>query len=670
MDNTPAWERSLDDGGGWERACDSESDFSDDDPDWSPSCEEAGRLLIEFLLDLHYRWFSARSLCVILYWARLSGAAVGSWGMRPDAQSGHYQRHIDQKLKVSSRRNSMFKLPLPLYSKHSRGRIIRDVSVQVPHEVLDAEARADMCYPDTLARAVRERSLPPAYYDGGGADDVGAAALYTDGVQFSKKDSVLGIWIYNVLLGTRHLCVPLRKSWLCRCGCRGWCTLVVVFEFLAWSLDCAKRGVFPEDGFRGVVLTGERLAQAGSATLTKFTTLFTKGDWASFAHDFGLPSWASNVNPCCWCMCTREDWYDLIDAIANLIDDLPWPTFTTQDYKDAIEACENYVHINDLACHNRLIAHLHFDQRRSHESSMGRCLKSHLPEFGLLAGDRLEPSREVPDVHKFDAQRNYPFIAVFWRRSRETATRHRNPFLLFASVCSMVPDMLHVVFLGIAQNYLGASLWVIIDANVWRFPHLTRDEFEVRSVGRLRDELMTWYASRRRVLHRLEGTTELDDLALSMLGSSDAPLFKAKGAETKCVLPWVISLLEKHMALLPPRARMLHTAGTSLMDVIRVQTDGGPVLSGPECARMFASGLEHVRSAFLGGVQAVPKHHAFLHILKLAPRMGNPNMFACWEDESMNRQLASVAAAAYATVWEARIIEHMNNLSRKSGADS
>ena len=234
----------------------------------------------------------------------------------------------------------------------------------------------------------------------------------------------------------------------------------------------------------------------------------------------------------------------------------------------------------------------------------------------------------------------------------------------------MVPDMLHVVFLGIAQNYLGVSLWVIIDANVWGLPHLTRDEFEVRSVGRLRDELMTWYASRRRVLHRLEGTTELGDLALSMLGSSDAPLFKAKGAETKCVLPWVISLLEKHMALLPPRARMLHTAGTSLMDVIRVQTDGGPVLSGPECALMFASGLSHVRSAFLGGVQPVPKHHAFIHILKLAARMGNPKMFACWEDESMNRQLASVAAAAYFTVWEARIIEHMNNLSRKSGADS
>jgi len=665
----PLWEQSLDAGGGWEgEVRDSDSDFSDDDPTWVPSHEEAGRLLIDFLLDLHFRGFSARSLCVILYWARLAGASVGTWGMRPDAQSGHFQRHIDQKLGVRSRRQSMFKLPLPMYQKHLHGRTIREVPVQVPHEVLDAEARADIYGRDTLARAQREGSLPPAYYESGGGDGVGAAALYTDGVQFQKKDSVLGLWIYNVLDGTRHLCVPLRKSWLCRCGCRGWCTLVVAFEFLRWSLECAKNGVFPETGFRGVALTGHRLAQAGTQMVTKFVVLFIKGDWASFAHDFGLPSWATSLSPCCWCMCTRADWFSAIAGMESVLDELPWPTFTAQDYRDAVEACENSIRIDSVALHTRVIANLHFDQRRTSESIMGRCLKSALPDLGLQVGDRLEQSREVPDVHKFDEQRNYPFVAVFWRRSRETAARHSNPFLHFASPSAMVPDMLHVVFLGIAQAYIAAALWLLIDANVWGITHFTRDEFEVRSVDRLRHDLLLWYASRRPVANRLEGTTELDDISLSMLGTTTSPLFKAKGAETKGVLPFVIGLLERNMAMLPPRAQDLLVAGTSLMDVIRVQTEGGPVLSIPECERMFVSGVRHVRAAFRGGVHPVPKHHAFLHILHLAPEKGNPRMFACWEDESMNRQLAGVAAAAYSTVWEARIIEHMNNLSRKARA--
>ena len=54
-----------------------------------------------------------------------------------------------------------------------------------------------------------------------------------------------------------------------------------------------------------------------------------------------------------------------------------------------------------------------------------------LPEYGLRAGDRLEPSKNVPDVGAFFVFIvAFPVVVLFWRATMETSARHRNPLLL------------------------------------------------------------------------------------------------------------------------------------------------------------------------------------------------------------------------------------------------
>ena len=66
-------------------------------------------------------------------------------------------------------------------------------------------------------------------------------------------------------------------------------------------------------------------------------------------------------------------------------------------------------------------------------------------------------------------------------------------------------------------------------------------------------------------------------------------------------------------------------------------------------------GVLHIRSAIAGGVKPMPKHHQMVHLLQGVPANGSPSLYSNWRDESLNRNLANIAGAAYAAVWERRI---------------
>eukprot|EP00959_Pyramimonas_sp_CCMP1952_P182227 3810069-Pyramimonas_sp.AAC.1 len=71
-------------------------------------------------------------------------------------------------------------------------------------------------------------------------------ALFADGVRYTatlagRADSILGMWIRTLKSQKRHLLCSIRVNRMCRCGCRGWCTLHPVWAALA-------------HGFRGLAL--------------------------------------------------------------------------------------------------------------------------------------------------------------------------------------------------------------------------------------------------------------------------------------------------------------------------------------------------------------------------------------------------------------------------------
>jgi len=433
---------------------------------------------------------------------------------------------------------------------------------------------------------------------------------------------------------------------------------------MRWALEHSGRGVFALRGYGDSRFTGGRLAKAGQKLVARFKLKYIKGDWSEFAHTFGLPNWKTRLAPCPWCLCTTSEWLDFSDVTRRIEDNIPWPPLTGNDYDDACKACEIVVKVESREVHTTIIAGLEYDKRLY--GARGRALKIEIPALRLQPGDRLEPNESVPDVAQFDAKRGYPFDVTFWRRSRETACRHRNPLFAIPGVSceNLMSDMLHCVFLGIAQAYIATVIWLMFVSNVWQIQATTRGALEEIAVQRLRSEILEFYESTRR-LYPASSRTELQDLTIGMLGSRDARIFKAKGAETKGLIPFAIGLLERYGAPCRPEAAPhLLTAGKSLMEVIRVQAAYGTCIPAGECSYMYKCGIQHIRSAFSGGVPPLPKHHQFLHLLRGAAFNGNPRVYACWFDESLNKTIAGVAAKAHISVWEARILEYMNILTK------
>ena len=120
-----------------------------------------------------------------------------------------------------------------------------------PHEMLAAEFAESSSAIDQLARATRDGLLPPLYHEhpwvqaSTDNEPVHPIFLYMDGVSYSRFDTVLGVFVYFLLTGKRHLVASVRKAEYCSCGCKGWCTIQPLTEMLAWSLAAMGTGRFP-----------------------------------------------------------------------------------------------------------------------------------------------------------------------------------------------------------------------------------------------------------------------------------------------------------------------------------------------------------------------------------------------------------------------------------------
>ena len=84
--------------------------------------------------------------------------------------------------------------------------------------------------------------------------------LYIDGVRYTKSigagkyDSLYNITVHNLASGKRHLVGVVSKKETCKCGCRGWCSLYIIFRFMTWALTHLANGTRP--GKNGMIPIG------------------------------------------------------------------------------------------------------------------------------------------------------------------------------------------------------------------------------------------------------------------------------------------------------------------------------------------------------------------------------------------------------------------------------
>jgi len=287
------WEMEL--GEAWERGVESDSDGNEEDAQG----EAAGEVLLTMLLSLVFGGqVSAKNACTIAWWARNAGAqGISPLALRPSSATGHFQRKIDGCCGVDLKRHTYYQVDAPGHTKYSSSRETHAISMKTCFKVVEDEIAET---PDLLSRldaAIANNTLPLSYRTHDlvkrfPAERLLPLALFIDGVVLNKRSSMIAFFLYNLISGRRHLLCCFRKSELCQRGCRGWCSLWSLFHALRWSLQACADKAWPttrHDGKRWHPIHDEkRSSKMGSPLSVRSILLFIKGDWAEYAHTFGL----------------------------------------------------------------------------------------------------------------------------------------------------------------------------------------------------------------------------------------------------------------------------------------------------------------------------------------------------------------------------------------------
>ena len=135
-------------------------------------------------------------------------------------------------------------------------------------------------------------------------------------------------------------------------------------------------------------------------------------------------------------------------------------------------------------------------------------------------------------------------------------------------------------------------MWRCILANVWSSQgNVPFAELLLR----LRADLFAFYSAykKQKLQHPL---TELKDITAKMLGNSENPKLKTKGAETWGFFLWLVKVISQHRLKLGAEGPHLQEAARALEAVVVLLHRSGKILTDKQhnsCAKMSICGTKH-----------------------------------------------------------------------------
>ena len=273
--------------------------------------EAADTFIDEMTSLLIQRTLSANIFTVLMFHAGRAGIKdCARLGVKPDAPSGHPNRHLKKVLPLYRDDKPAYKYKVPCATKRQLGRGKHDFNVLVPTEELQREFEQSEGLREQLEDAIQTGAFPPSY-DTHPVVEVAAAvarlvlpvAIFIDGVPYSNTDSIIGFWMVNLLTRRSHLFAAIRKQLLCTCGCRGWCTFQAIFYFIHCQALQLAAGEFGgrHDGLDWHEQDYHRRTLVGTQLMFNVCILYIQGDWAEYAKTLGFAAWNDSVRPCFGC---------------------------------------------------------------------------------------------------------------------------------------------------------------------------------------------------------------------------------------------------------------------------------------------------------------------------------------------------------------------------------
>ena len=503
------------------------------------SPEDAIRHISDLLID-HWtlgKKLTSNSVCILCFWMKAVGVggSVAELALGPGKQSGKYRPHIRKALGLDLKNADYRDLKVPCADKIDGSRVYHTMPVVDPHVAFSRELADDPSLHEKLAADVAMHRLPPLYTEHPVAQahsfTAFATFLYVDGTPTTKRDGVVGFWTYIHGSTKRHLNAVVRKRRLCGCGCKGWCTFYVIFQWLHWSYMAMACGYYPSvDSVGNVFLDDLSSALAETELLVLACLCGIKGDWSEFTSTFGFSNWKTLLSPCMLCWAIVLNMFD--DQLLTLANDT-WPQFTSDDYEMECRKHEITI-IADRDLFLNILRALYYDRRKN--GSRGRALRWDIAGTRLLADDRLEPSDHVSDVMEMDTRTTFPTTLTFWRPSAGHNVKHRNPLFdkeLGIVPSSMLTDSLHALNLGAMKSFAADLFWRLLLSGVWsKVEGRTQEEFTASAVEKMRSALVAWQDKQERA-NPEHKSTRIQDITPAMVGTPSNRVLALKAAETK-----------------------------------------------------------------------------------------------------------------------------------------
>jgi hypothetical protein len=334
-----------------------------------------------------------------------------------------------------------------------------------------------------------------------------------------RTESVLGIWMVNMLTQRRHYIMGVKSLDCCQCGCRGWCTMqpaLAAVEHQMYHLQCGR---VPDTTYNGSPLPNNLRYPPGTETPTAIM-LFVKGDWAEHAHTLALSPHSVFWQPCQFCCLCKDELHSHNREISS---GMNWPLRTHADYFASCRKCEQVVtirHQRDLAA---LLPNLKWGAHK--KGAGGRLIWKDCVVNGvaLQVGDRLEPNENLIDISLLSSVQ-CPCKIVFWRVRFEDKDRpmdsvsHRCPLFserIHASPASTLAiDAMHTLMIGPVMRYVAAALWRIVLRNPYNM-NRTLEAMIGATVQVVRADLLAWMADKA---NGIPINRQVKGLTVKMLG--------------------------------------------------------------------------------------------------------------------------------------------------------
>jgi hypothetical protein len=126
---------------------------------------------------------------------------------------------------------------------------------------------------------------------------------------------------------------------MCKCGCRGWCSLHPLLDLLRWDFEVAGNFTYPRTRHDCTSHDNEiRQLREGQALPTTLAIVQLRGDWPAFCEVGGYRVWSHKTHPCFMCDSNLKSLGKLVPNIT--VEDGPWKTWTPSDYDDEVGRCK------------------------------------------------------------------------------------------------------------------------------------------------------------------------------------------------------------------------------------------------------------------------------------------------------------------------------------------